>query len=319
MRSRRFYWAAVTHVDEQVGEVIKALRRRNLLENTLIVYTADHGDMMGDHFHWRKCTPYEGSTRIPMVLKWPDTWKNISLPRGSFLYNPVELRDLFPTFLDAARIPIPAQVPKMDGKSMVLLLQERFSEWREWLDLEHDDCYGPLNRWNAITDGHWKYVYRAAVNKELLWNLDDDPEERFNLANDPNYKDEVEKWRSRLVKQFEEEKRGSDYVAKGELVHRKSGRTFSPHYDRPDYPRYYWRPKNKLELLYGVLSPGDFPARKPLLGRSTKSLGDSSSSSSSPSLPPRPLAPKLFFFFLSSAVAIIAVKGKKIYSLLHRT
>eukprot|EP01101_Sappina_pedata_P012725 TRINITY_DN888_c0_g1_i1.p2 TRINITY_DN888_c0_g1~~TRINITY_DN888_c0_g1_i1.p2 ORF type:complete len:325 (-),score=122.86 TRINITY_DN888_c0_g1_i1:31-1005(-) len=252
MRTRRYYWAAVTHVDEQVGEVIKALKRTGTLDNTLLIYTADHGDMMGDHFHWRKCTPYEGSTRIPMVMKWPSTWTNVPLPRGSFLKEPVELRDLLPTFLDAARIPLPSQV-KLDGQSFLLLLQKRFSEWRPWLDMEHDDCYGPLNRWNAGTDGYWKYVWNSATSTEYLWNLEEDPAERFDLSANPKYEGELKKWRARIVEQFEREGRGDYYVKDGKLMPREEGRTYSENYERPVTPKLYWKPKNKPEQDYGYI------------------------------------------------------------------
>ena len=66
--SRQSYYAAISFVDEQIGRVIKALKKRGELENTLIIFTADHGDMMGDHHMWRKCKPYEGSVNIPMLF-----------------------------------------------------------------------------------------------------------------------------------------------------------------------------------------------------------------------------------------------------------
>lgn len=73
--SRQSYYAAISYVDEQIGRVIKALRERGELENTLIIFFSDHGDTMGDHYTWRKCRPYQGSVNIPMILRWPENLK----------------------------------------------------------------------------------------------------------------------------------------------------------------------------------------------------------------------------------------------------
>jgi arylsulfatase A-like enzyme len=70
-RSRRGYYGSVTFIDEQIGLIVKALKDRGMLDNTLIVFTADHGDMLGDHHLWRKTYAYESSTRIPMIVRWP--------------------------------------------------------------------------------------------------------------------------------------------------------------------------------------------------------------------------------------------------------
>jgi len=197
---------------------------------------------------------------------------------------------------------------------MMILLRKEFSKWREWLDLEHDNCYGPLNRWNAGTDGHWKYVFRATVNQELLWNLDNDPAERYNLANDSKYKDILVMWRNRIVDQFIRENRGEEYVKNRTLVQRLDGRTFSPHYDRPDFPRYYWRPKNQQEQIYGVL-PADLVHS---LSHSEKKIS-TQSTSSQPSEKHDQVTTKLFYFFLSSLAAILAVKGKRLLTLARRS
>ncbi|MCZ2153488.1 MAG: arylsulfatase, partial [Bryobacterales bacterium] len=110
--SRRGYYGSVEFVDEQVGRILEALERRGWLEQTLIVFTSDHGDMTGDHHLWRKSYPYEASARIPMALRWPAGL--ISGERGQVRSETVELRDLLPTFLDAAGAP--ANRP-LDGAS----------------------------------------------------------------------------------------------------------------------------------------------------------------------------------------------------------
>jgi arylsulfatase A-like enzyme len=71
-RSRQAYYGSVSFIDEQVGRILDSLQRRGLLENTLILFTADHGDMLGDHNLWRKTYPYESSARVPLLLRWPE-------------------------------------------------------------------------------------------------------------------------------------------------------------------------------------------------------------------------------------------------------
>ena len=113
--SRRCYYGSVSFIDEQVGRILEALDRRGWLENTVILYTSDHGDMTGDHHLWRKTYAYEGSARIPMLLRLP---KGLAAgPRGAAAPQPVELRDILPTFLDARdRRPQPARArARQDG------------------------------------------------------------------------------------------------------------------------------------------------------------------------------------------------------------
>ena len=126
-----------------------ALNERGMLENTFILFTADHGDMMGDHYHWRKGYPYFGSASIPMLLRWTKTMNHsnggkITTPRGTVKSDVVEIRDILLTFLDAANITIP---DTLNGSSLLELLttQDASSAWRSYIDLEHDICYNVTN------------------------------------------------------------------------------------------------------------------------------------------------------------------------------
>jgi arylsulfatase A-like enzyme len=77
--------------------------------------------------------------------------------------DPVELRDVLPTLLDAAGAPIPTTI---EGKSLLQLARSE-GGWREYIDLEHDICYGPENHWNGLTDGKWKYIYQIAQRSRV--------------------------------------------------------------------------------------------------------------------------------------------------------
>jgi len=160
-RSRQGYYGSVTFIDEQVGRVLGALEKRGWLDQTLILFTADHGDMLGDHHLWRKTYAYEGSARIPMLLRWP---ASMAAERGRVLRQPVELRDILPTLLDAAGALDDAS--RFDGRSLLPLVRGRTEGWRPWIDMEHDVCYDRTNHWNALTDGRAKYIYHAFDGRE---------------------------------------------------------------------------------------------------------------------------------------------------------
>jgi len=235
--SRKSYLANVKFIDDQVGDIIDSLEQNGLKENTFILFTADHGDGQGDHYHWRKGFPYEFSSHIPMIL-----WASNSGASSSHdIDEPVELRDLFPTFLDIAGASdlIPSD---LNGSSLINLIPKLRSKlhltdltsepWREWIDLEHNICYNTTMHWNALTDGKIKYVYRAYFDDEQLFNMTADPKEMESLHDKPEYAEELELWRGRMVQQFEDEERGEKWVKDGILQRRVEGQDRSPYYPK---------------------------------------------------------------------------------------
>ena len=235
-KSRQAYYGSIGFVDEWIGNIFNILEKRMVQNNTFILFTADHGDMMGDHYHWRKGYPYYGSASIPMLLSWPPYMEavnggKVTVTRGSVLDSVVELRDIFPTFLDVAGLSIP-QGKKLNGSSLIstLNITDKQSAWRQFIDLEHDICYNATNHWNALTNGHIKYIYQAYFGDEQLFNLDSDPEEKNNLATNEEWKDVLLEWRGRMIKQFEIEGRGSEWVQDGQLMKRVKGMLYSPNY-----------------------------------------------------------------------------------------
>ena len=221
-RSRHGYYGNVTFIDEQVGRILRALENRGMLENTLILFASDHGDMLGDHHLWRKSYAYEGSARVPMLIRWPNALAP-GAERGRVLTQPVELRDILPTFLDAAGARIP---PGLDGDSMLKLVRGDRSGWREWIDLEHGTCYAKGNVWTGLTDGRWKYIYHAFDGREQLFDLKTDPGEIHDLAGDPSCSNALKGWRERMVKHLTE--RGERFVKDGRLVVRQERMIYGP-------------------------------------------------------------------------------------------
>jgi len=215
-KSRRGYYGSISFIDEQIGRILNALKKHGMYDNTLIIFFADHGDMLGDHHHWRKTYAYEGSAKIPMLLRWPGHF-GYSRMRGKTLGQVVELRDVLPTFLDAAGSSIPAH---LDGMSLLRLVRGQLKNWRPFIDLEHAVCYDDSTNWNALTDGSFKYIYHASSGWEQLFDLVNDPGEINDLAAEPKYKSTLEMWRDRLIKHFAE--RGPAFVSGAKLTIRKN-------------------------------------------------------------------------------------------------
>ncbi len=222
--SRQAYYGSVSFVDEQIGRVLEALERRGWLENTLILYTSDHGDMTGDQHLWRKSYAYEASARIPMLMRWPGGL--VSGARGQVSDAPVEIRDIAATCLDAAGVSTAA---KLDGRSLLDPARGK-PGWRSYIDLEHDVCYDVSNHWNALTDGKTKYIYHARDGEEQLFDLTGDPHELKDLAATVAAAPRLREWRGRLVRHLEE--RGEPFLKGGRLQPRPEKLGFSPHYPK---------------------------------------------------------------------------------------
>lgn len=221
--ARQGYYGSVSFLDEQIGRVLAALERRGDLENTLILFTADHGDMTGDHHLWRKTYAYEGSAHIPMIVRCPKGWT--TAPAGARLDHPVELRDVLPTFLDAAGV---TDVPAMDGSSLLRLARDPKADWRPWIDLEHCRCYAESHNWTALTDGRMKYIYQFEDGREQLFDLADDPRELRDLSGVPGRAKALAEWRGRMTEHLSP--RGEAFVKNGTLITRPHAVLYSPNY-----------------------------------------------------------------------------------------
>jgi arylsulfatase len=226
-RARAGYYGNITFIDHQIGRVLYELRRHDpkAYANTFIIFMSDHGDMMGDHHHWRKTYAYEGSARVPFLMKFPAGW---DLPRGQVLDQPVELRDIMPTLLEAAGVPIPESV---DGQSLLSLARGETEGWRDFVQGEHTTCYDAEHGMQYVTDGCEKYVWFHHTGEEQFFDLDKDPLECNDLSADPSQQARIDVWRQRLAQVNEQ--RGDPRGAGGKLVPQPDGALrLSPNYQR---------------------------------------------------------------------------------------
>lgn len=224
-RARAGYYGLIHHIDHQIGRLIQCLQSEGLYENTMFVFLSDHGDMLGDHNLWRKTYGYEGSARIPLMIK---------LPRGyggtkTRVPEPVTLQDVMPTILDVAGLSIPGQV---DGRSLRGLMEGTSeSEWREFVHGEHCACYSAEQEMHYLTDGKIKYIWFPRLNSEQLFDLETDPGECFDLAQQPEARQLLLQWRQRLIDILA--KRDAGLTDESGLVS-QAGKPpiVSPHYER---------------------------------------------------------------------------------------
>jgi len=225
-RARAGYYGNITFIDHQIGRVLYELRRESpqVWANTFIIFTSDHGDMMGDHHHWRKTYAYEGSARVPFLVRFPNSW---DLDREQVLDQPIELRDIMPTILDAAGVDIPESV---DGESLLKIARNANTEWRDFVQGEHTTCYDRDYGMQYVTDGREKYIWYHHTGEKMFFDLVEDPLECCDLSTSPGHADRVAVWRKRLAEI--NEKRGDPRGQGGELVPQPGGAlALSPRYD----------------------------------------------------------------------------------------
>lgn len=168
---RRAFYASLTHIDHQIRLVIGFLRDQGLAENTIIAFTSDHGDMLGEHGLWGKTLFYDMSARVPLIVQ-PHAGCD-RLPIGTHDDRLAELCDVMPTLLDLAGVPIPKSV---EGRSLVSQAQ------REQLYGEYNHAEGATR---MLLRGRHKLIYYPLGNRVQLFDRHDDPREMHDLAHDP--------------------------------------------------------------------------------------------------------------------------------------
>lgn len=192
-RARAGYYGHMTHIDTQINRFIESLGEYGLLDDTYILFTSDHGEMLGDHRLYRKAYGYEGSARVPMILKGP---RGCGIRPNSTLSQVVELRDIMPTLLDTAGLPIPECV---EGRSFLPLARGDSIPWRDYLHGEHT-LLRQSQHW--LTDGHAKYLWWSGPGREQLFDLGQDPQELHDLASDAACAGRLALWRAALVREL---------------------------------------------------------------------------------------------------------------------
>ncbi len=227
---RRAYYALCTHIDHQLRVILGTLREERQLDDTIILFCSDHGDMLGDHGLFGKRQFYEGSTRIPMIVVGqagdqrivPDT-------RDDRL---VALQDVMPTLLDLAGLPVPETC---DGISAIA------AERRPWL---YGEVLENHSASRMLHDGRHKLIWHPAGNRIQLFDLENDPGETVDLAAAASHVEIRDRLAGILAGQCYGKDLEAGWVREGELTGydpgpfvRRPDRTFSAqrglHYPQP--------------------------------------------------------------------------------------
>lgn len=175
--ARHAYYGSVSYVDELVGRLLTALERAGLAEDTVIVFTGDHGEMLGERGMWYKMSFFEWSVRVPLLIHAPERWA------PGRVAAPVSHLDLFPTLLDLFGPASPPPVDPLDGASLLPWLEGR-------RDGEGADIFaeylgeGALSPAFMLRRGRHKYIV-CADDPPQLYDLESDPRELVNRAGDP--------------------------------------------------------------------------------------------------------------------------------------
>jgi arylsulfatase A-like enzyme len=175
------YYAAISHVDQQVGRILTELDRLGMADDTLVLFTADHGNMLGDRGRWFKGLQYDGSARVPLLWRSP---KGSRRNGGRVIEEVIENTDLMPTIFDAAAIPVPERV---QGRSFLKLVSGPDSTWK-------NRCYSQLRSGMYLQDG-FKLIDNSldgAGGSYELYDLRNDPQEQRNLAGEAKSRDRVQ-------------------------------------------------------------------------------------------------------------------------------
>lgn len=178
LRSRTAYWALVTRMDIMIGQIINALKENELDQNTIILYSSDHGEQVGEHGLWWKQTFYEHSVKVPAILSWRG-----NLPESLRCSRVISSLDLNATMLDALRA---RPLPNSRGRSVLPLLNGDTVQWEDIAFSEFctdDGCYQRM-----IRNKDWKLNYYHGQPSQLF-NLSEDPNELQDRANDPECHD----------------------------------------------------------------------------------------------------------------------------------
>jgi len=165
LRNRQNYAAMIENIDRQVGRFIDCVADRGELDNTLIVYSSDHGEMLGDHGRWSKSIWFNPATNIPFIVSGP------GIRRGIVSDALVSLHDLTATFLDCAGA---GALPDMDSANLRDLLEGKRSNHREYV-------VSGLNDWRMVFDGRYKLV-KQERHAPILYDMIQDPLEDNNIA-----------------------------------------------------------------------------------------------------------------------------------------
>ncbi|MCC2685403.1 MAG: hypothetical protein K0R75_2302, partial [Paenibacillaceae bacterium] len=200
----RAYYAQIANLDDNVGKIIAALEEKGQLDQTIIFYFSDHGDLMGSHGMTGKSRPEEESSNVPLMIRYPKR-----VPQGKVSSAYISGVDLMPTLLGMIGAPIPSGVDGQDLSRTVLGNSEAGAEW-VLLQYEHthypntDSSVTHDQAFRSILHDGWNYTFFWKDRNIQLFNMNEDPYQLRNLAGNVNFEDKQKQLQDMLVRKLNE-------------------------------------------------------------------------------------------------------------------
>ncbi len=186
---RAAYFACISFIDYNLGRILAGLGDE--IDHTLIAFTSDHGELLGDYGSFGKRSMLDAAARLPLLLRWPG-----GFPAGQRCATPASLLDLWPTFLSAAGIQESRIHPEGEDLREIAAAPHRTRYVYSQFSHGGRGLY-------LVTDGRWKYTYSAADEQEWLFDAQVDPGETHNLAQNPAFVPQTGVMRANLVARFQ--------------------------------------------------------------------------------------------------------------------
>ncbi|RKU27323.1 choline-sulfatase [Candidatus Poribacteria bacterium] len=187
------YYGLITYLDEKIGNLLETLEETGQLENTIVIYTSDHGEMNGEHGMWRKSNFYEASVRIPLQIMFPDR-----LQAGRRIAEVVSLVDLTATLVDFSG---DQEFSQLDGESLLPLIHDPNLNWKDSAFSEYL-AHGVQRPMAMYREGKYKYNYSLGDPPEL-YDISKDPDEFDNLADKNEYQEICNSLALKLLEQWD--------------------------------------------------------------------------------------------------------------------
>ena len=204
LRTKAIYYGMVTFVDEEYGRILKKLDDLGLRDKTIILYTADHGEMLGDRGIWYKNSFYDGSAGIPFIWSFPKV-----LPQGKVIPTPAMNMDIFPTLCDLCNLPKPSG---LEGSSLLAVMKGT-EDGKDRFALSENFRDGYAGR--MIRTEKWKY-FMYTSGEEYLYDMQTDPGEERNLIKLPEHRKLADDLKTRALAGWEQSNKKPKAAAAGD-------------------------------------------------------------------------------------------------------
>jgi choline-sulfatase len=184
------YYGLCSFLDHNVGRILDELSKAGLADNTRVIYTSDHGDMIGSRGQWGKSLLYDDSAGIPLIMAGAD------IPRNTVCDTPVSLVDLYPTIMESVGHSLkPEESQSLPGRSLHQIANAEYDSQRTVFSEYH--AYGAPSGAFMLRQGHFKYNYYVGFDAELF-DLQNDPQELTNLISEETQADRVRDFETQL-------------------------------------------------------------------------------------------------------------------------